>query len=45
MEAAKSKDGAAIEKHEVELLHDFPGATLAFYAAWQKDAQAVVHYW
>src|SRR5262245_1760097 len=35
---------AAIEAHEVELLRQFPGARLAFDAAWQSGASAVVHY-
>lgn len=34
----------AIEAHEVELLSQFPGARLAFYAVWQDGASAVVHY-
>jgi ketosteroid isomerase-like protein len=35
---------AAIEKYEVELLREFPGARLAFYSVWQKGPLAVVHY-
>jgi ketosteroid isomerase-like protein len=35
---------AAIEQHEVELLSQFPGARLGFYAVWQKGPLAVVHY-
>jgi ketosteroid isomerase-like protein len=34
----------AIEAHEVELLREFPGVRLGFYAVWQKGALAVVHY-
>jgi len=34
----------AIEKHEVELLREFPGARLGFYDVWQKGPLAVVHY-
>jgi ketosteroid isomerase-like protein len=35
---------AAIEKYEVELLREFPGARLAFYDVWQQGPVAVVHY-
>lgn len=38
------KGRGAIEQHEVELLREFPGARLAFYAIWQKGPLAVVHY-
>ncbi len=34
----------AIEKYEVELLHQFPGTRLAFYSVWQSGSSAVVHY-
>lgn len=34
----------AIEKHEIELLREFPGARLGFYAVWQSGPRAVVHY-
>lgn len=35
---------SAIEQYEVELLRQFPGARLAFYAVWQKGPLAAVHY-
>lgn len=35
---------AAIERHEVELLRQFPGARLALHAVWQDGDRAVVHY-
>jgi uncharacterized protein (TIGR02246 family) len=35
---------SAIEKYEVELLREFPGARLAFYDVWQRGTDAVVHY-
>jgi uncharacterized protein (TIGR02246 family) len=35
---------AAIERHEVELLRQFPGTRLAFYDVWQDGPRAVVHY-
>jgi ketosteroid isomerase-like protein len=35
---------AAIEKYEVELMRQFPGARLAFYDAWLDGTEAVVHY-
>lgn len=35
---------AAIEQHELELLRDYPGARLAFYALWQQGPAAVAHY-
>lgn len=35
---------AAIEKYEIELLREFPGARLAFYDVWQNGPVAVVHY-
>jgi uncharacterized protein (TIGR02246 family) len=35
---------SAIEQYEVELLRQFPGVRLAFYAVWQKGPLAVVHY-
>jgi len=41
---AELKGRRAIEQHEVELLKEFPGARLAFYAIWQKGPLAVVHY-
>jgi ketosteroid isomerase-like protein len=34
----------AIEQYEVELLRQFPGTRLGFYAIWQKGSAAVVHY-
>ena len=34
----------AIEKHEVDLLREFPGARLGFYDVWQKGSLAVVRY-
>ena len=34
----------AIEQHEVELLREFPGVRLGFYAIWQTGPLAVVHY-
>jgi steroid delta-isomerase-like uncharacterized protein len=34
----------AIERYEVELLRQFPGARLAFYSIWQREREAVVHY-
>ena len=34
----------AIEQHEVELLREYPGTRLAFYAAWHHGPLAVVHY-
>jgi ketosteroid isomerase-like protein len=38
------KGRGAIEEHEIELLREFPGARLGFYAMWQKGPLAVVHY-
>jgi ketosteroid isomerase-like protein len=38
------KGRVAIEQYEIELLREFPGARLAFYAIWQKGSLAVVHY-
>lgn len=35
---------AAIERHELELLKQFPGTRLAFYDVWQDGARAAVHY-
>lgn len=35
---------AAIERHEVELLAQFPGARFAFYEAWHSGDRAVAHY-
>ena len=35
---------AAIERHEAELLTQFPGARLAFYSLWQAGDSAAVHY-
>ena len=35
---------SAIERHEQELLREFPGARLGFYDAWRKGPVAVVHY-
>ncbi len=34
----------AVERHEVDLLRQFPGARLAFYSIWQHGREAVVHY-
>jgi steroid delta-isomerase-like uncharacterized protein len=34
----------AIERHEVELLREYPGTRLAFYSAWQQGSAAVVRY-
>jgi ketosteroid isomerase-like protein len=34
----------AIEQHEVELLREYPGTRLAFYAAWHHGPFAIVHY-
>jgi steroid delta-isomerase-like uncharacterized protein len=34
----------AIERHEVELLREFPGARLGFYNIWQKGPLAIVRY-
>ena len=34
----------AIERYEVELLREFPGARLAFHAMWQAGPAAVVRY-
>lgn len=38
------KGRGAIEEHEREVLREFPGARLGFYAVWQKGPLAVVHY-
>lgn len=34
----------AIEQHERELLREFPGARLGFYAIWRRGSLAAVHY-
>jgi ketosteroid isomerase-like protein len=34
----------AIEKHELELLAQFPSVVLAFYDLWQRGNRALVHY-
>jgi len=34
----------AIERHEVDLLRQFPGTRLAFYSIWHVGGPAVVHY-
>jgi ketosteroid isomerase-like protein len=35
---------AAIERHEIELLAQFPGARFAFYEVWHSGDRAVAHY-
>lgn len=34
----------AIERHEVDLIREFPGTRLAFYSAWRQGRVAVVRY-
>lgn len=38
------KGRSAIERYEIDLLRQFPGARLAFYDIWQKGPLAVVRY-
>ena len=41
---APLKGRAAIERYEIDLLRQYPGTQLAFYAMWNDGEQAVVHY-